>query len=149
MSYQIKAITNNNSNDALTEDPQYTPNTSRSMTAVTNSFPSKRKPEVPTEALTSNKSRKTSADATPQHIVADHYNNIEDKGRQRRNESKIIFLRNFNNWVKSILISENISPQGVVLDMGCGKGGDLLKWSKARISKLVGLGTRIFLFFFT
>lgn len=38
---------------------------------------------------------------------------------------------------------------GKVLDMGCGKGGDLTKWAKARIREYVGVGepslARIFL----
>lgn len=29
-----------------------------------------------------------------------------------------------------------------VLDLGCGKGGDLLKWKKGRIDKLVCTGKR-------
>ena len=29
---------------------------------------------------------------------------------------------------------------GKVLDIGCGKGGDLTKWNKARIREYVGVG---------
>lgn len=28
-----------------------------------------------------------------------------------------------------------------VLDLGCGKGGDLMKWQKAGLSEYVGIGT--------
>jgi mRNA (guanine-N7-)-methyltransferase len=30
--------------------------------------------------------------------------------------------------------------RGKVLDMGCGKGGDITKWSKAKIRELLGVG---------
>ncbi|XP_066530716.1 mRNA cap guanine-N7 methyltransferase isoform X2 [Hoplias malabaricus] len=52
-------------------------------------------------------------------------------------------MRNFNNWMKSVLIGEILEKvkherrDVSVLDLGCGKGGDLLKWRKGRISKLV------------
>ncbi|CAB4036546.1 mRNA cap guanine-N7 methyltransferase [Paramuricea clavata] len=76
--------------------------------------------------------------------VAKHYNEHKDNTREERKQSPIFYLRNFNNWVKSVLINEfmekykrktyhNLS----VLDLACGKGGDLLKWQKARISNLV------------
>lgn len=85
-----------------------------------------------------------------------------DVGVRQRLESPIIGLKNFNNWVKSVLITRFAHPvlvaspsnnqrnggdrrgrggqSGKVLDMGCGKGGDLGKWSKARIKEYVGVG---------
>jgi mRNA (guanine-N7-)-methyltransferase len=74
-------------------------------------------------------------------------------GVEQRRDSPIIGLRNFNNWIKSVLISVFAHPvlqasktvgrasmRGKVLDMGCGKGGDLSKWHKAKIKEYVGLG---------
>jgi len=49
-------------------------------------------------------------------------------------------MRNFNNWVKSVLIGRHAVRGGTVLDLGCGKGGDLLKWKKAGIATYIGLG---------
>src|ERR1051325_1959119 len=81
-----------------------------------------------------NKSIKHSRTATPNNrVVADHYNSKMDIGVQRRRESTIIFLRSFNNWVKSVLIGKYATRDGYALDIGCGKGGDLLKWNKANI----------------
>lgn len=80
-------------------------------------------------------------------VVAKHYNNIEDKGLQDRSKSRIFFMRNSNNWIKSYLINyclEQIRDRQVdgypvcVLDLGCGKGGDLLKWQKGKIHHLIG-----------
>ncbi|XP_043923116.1 mRNA cap guanine-N7 methyltransferase [Protopterus annectens] len=76
--------------------------------------------------------------------VATHYNKLQEVGLQERSQSRIFYLRNFNNWMKSVLIGEfldKIREQNKrdinVLDLGCGKGGDLLKWKKGRISQLV------------
>ncbi|KAJ7338656.1 hypothetical protein JRQ81_012558 [Phrynocephalus forsythii] len=80
---------------------------------------------------------------THTEAVAAHYNKLEEVGLQQRSTSRIFYLRNFNNWIKSVLIGEFIDKvrqrkQNItVLDLGCGKGGDLLKWRKGRISKLV------------
>ncbi|XP_011297951.1 mRNA cap guanine-N7 methyltransferase isoform X1 [Fopius arisanus] len=79
-------------------------------------------------------------------VVTQHYNALEEKGLSQRAQSRIIFMRNFNNWIKSMLINEFLeklrqsSSQGSalkVLDMCCGKGGDLLKWKKANIAHLI------------
>ncbi|XP_017097153.1 mRNA cap guanine-N(7) methyltransferase [Drosophila bipectinata] len=80
------------------------------------------------------------------HVVATHYNELKEAGRKDRQKSKIFFMRNFNNWVKSQLINEymaqikeqkRVGDALRVLDMCCGKGGDLLKWEKASISHLI------------
>lgn len=78
-------------------------------------------------------------------VVANHYNNVEEKGKAARTDSRIFYMRNFNNWIKSNLIAEFLEKVRAkkepihVLDLGCGKGGDLLKWKKGEISKLVGV----------
>lgn len=79
-------------------------------------------------------------------VVATHYNNLEELGRDERSKSRILRMRNFNNWIKSVLINEFLSKVKQtnklgeplrVLDMCCGKGGDLLKWEKAGITHLI------------
>ncbi|XP_056377472.1 mRNA cap guanine-N7 methyltransferase isoform X2 [Hyla sarda] len=76
--------------------------------------------------------------------VAAHYNELQESGLKERSQSRIFYLRNFNNWMKSALIGEFLDRlrrknhrNVTVLDLGCGKGGDLLKWKKGRIDKLV------------
>ncbi|GAW08472.1 guanine-N -methyltransferase [Lentinula edodes] len=83
-------------------------------------------------------------------VVVEHYNSRPEVGVIQRLDSPIIGLKNFNNWVKSVLISKFAHPalaassvrtqknKGKVLDLGCGKGGDITKWSKAKISDYVG-----------
>lgn len=80
-------------------------------------------------------------------LVRNHYNNVPERGRQwRTTDSRIKGLRVFNNWIKSCII-QRYSPDEdfvagasrsgpppkklLVLDMGCGKGGDLNKWQSA------------------
>lgn len=81
--------------------------------------------------------------------VAAHYNELQEVGLEKRSQSRIFYLRNFNNWMKSVLIGEFLEKVRqrkkrniTVLDLGCGKGGDLLKWKKGRIDKLVCTGKR-------
>ncbi|XP_061674154.1 mRNA cap guanine-N7 methyltransferase [Syngnathoides biaculeatus] len=76
--------------------------------------------------------------------VANHYNRLQEVGLAARSQSRIFFMRNFNNWMKSVLIGETLEKvrdaghQHIsVLDLGCGKGGDLLKWRKGGIGHLV------------
>ncbi|KAJ5906021.1 mRNA cap guanine-N7 methyltransferase [Penicillium subrubescens] len=111
---------------------------------------------------------RTSRDRGVSDVVRQHYNAVPERGREwRKTESKIRGLRSFNNWVKSTLI-QKFSPdedfaarfndtkdwaddsmrpnqpeekQLLVLDLGCGKGGDLGKWQLApqKVELYVGL----------
>ena len=38
--------------------------------------------------------------------VAKFYNKLEEKGKEFRQDSRIYHMRNFNNWLKSMLINE-------------------------------------------
>lgn len=106
-------------------------------------------PEViDTEPENSDNANEQKPQAADNHtkVVATHYNTLEEKGLDARSKSKIFFMRNFNNWIKSVLINEYLTKVKAslrlgeplrVLDMCCGKGGDLLKWDKAGITHLI------------
>lgn len=78
-------------------------------------------------------------------VVAAHYNHLEEKGIRERFNSPIFYLRNINNWVKSVLIQEYVDKirekdygrRLRILDICCGKGGDMGKWQKARVEHVV------------
>lgn len=36
--------------------------------------------------------------------MAAHYNELQEVGLEKRSQSRIFYLRNFNNWMKSVLI---------------------------------------------
>lgn len=72
-------------------------------------------------------------------------NSRPNVGVENRELSPIIGLKKFNNWIKSVLIGKfayrgRDRPVAHILDIGCGKGGDLNKWKQARIRLYVGLG---------
>ncbi|TCD62622.1 mRNA cap guanine-N7 methyltransferase [Steccherinum ochraceum] len=120
-----------------------------------------------TEEVSDGSDSRPTKKARDVRLVEQHYNARPEIGVQQRNDSPIIGLKNFNNWVKSVLISHFAHPvlaaspnsgpyaqtgpagmrgrpvtgrgAGKVLDMGCGKGGDLTKWAKARIREYVGV----------
>lgn len=81
--------------------------------------------------------RKSVAARPHGELVSAHYNAVPQRGREwRRNESQIKGLRSLNNWIKSCLIQkfsrpEIPTPNLLVLDIGCGKGGDIGKWQSA------------------
>ncbi|XP_018917060.1 mRNA cap guanine-N(7) methyltransferase [Bemisia tabaci] len=82
------------------------------------------------------------------NAVASHYNSIEDVGGRERQKSRIVHLRNFNNWIKGMLIDHYLKKVSEkkkhreplkVLDLACGKGGDLLKWNQLQVTHVVGV----------
>ncbi|KAI8460232.1 mRNA capping enzyme-domain-containing protein [Phakopsora pachyrhizi] len=89
--------------------------------------------------------------------VADYYNGRPNTSKTERVESPIFGVRKLNNWIKSVLIGKlGVSEDGQpnirfnringknhlykkkVLELGCGKGGDLAKWDKVGINELFG-----------
>lgn len=63
-----------------------------------------------------------------------------------RSYSEILFLRSFNNWAKSVLISRYVErlpllkpTKPSVFDLCSGKGGDFFKWSRYNMSHYVAL----------
>lgn len=86
------------------------------------------------------------ASVSNSQVVASHYNTLEETGLAARAQSRIVFMRNFNNWIKGVLIkqfidrireSSKLGDPLRVLDMCCGKGGDLNKWEKSHITHLI------------
>ena len=80
------------------------------------------------------------ADAAAAQKVASAYDQLADQGRAGRERSGILHLRNLNNWVKATLI-RRFSPRLCrrVLDLACGKAGDLQKWLQGGLSHYVGV----------
>ena len=83
------------------------------------------------------KTRAASIAQSSVEVVRQHYNAVPQRDLGwRTSGSKIAGLRKFNNWVKASLIQrysrgERTEGRLKVLDLGCGKGGDLGKWQKA------------------
>ncbi|KAJ8920578.1 hypothetical protein NQ315_004717 [Exocentrus adspersus] len=90
--------------------------------------------------------KRKSSDTTYSEVVATHYNLIKEKGLDERSKSSVVYLRNFHNWIKSMLINEYLTKVKDkkkhnapirVHDMCCGKGGDLQKWKMGGITHLI------------
>ena len=62
-----------------------------------------------------------------------------------REDSDTIFVKRFNNFIKSQLINHFCFFSGMggrhlsILDLCCGRGGDLGKWAKNEIAHYVGV----------
>lgn len=94
-----------------------------------------RKRQQEREAEAARKAQQEAAQRGVHDVVKQHYNMVPERGREwRQTDSKIKGLRSFNNWVKSSLIQKFIGDERNlrILDIGCGKGGDLGKWEKSR-----------------
>jgi mRNA (guanine-N7-)-methyltransferase len=50
--------------------------------------------------LSSQSSSSVSKTENNSYVVAQHYNKLQEKGLAERFNSKIFYMRNFNNWVK-------------------------------------------------
>merc|ERR1712168_171634 len=66
--------------------------------------------------------------------VVEHYSQVKQAGLDQRDEARIIKMRNFNNFMKTLLINMYTKQGDRVFDMASGKGGDLNKWKSRRVS---------------
>jgi len=76
-----------------------------------------------------------------QEAARRHYDTLQ-RDRRTRHESYILHLRNLNNFLKASLIqlaSRQETGALRVLDLACGKGGDLQKWLKLKPSVYTGI----------
>jgi SAM-dependent methyltransferase len=71
--------------------------------------------------------------------AAAHYNARGDTHRTLNSKIDTLQQKNLNNWVKAMLITSAVRPKYSILDLACGKGGDLPKWSKQEIGHYVGV----------
>jgi mRNA (guanine-N7-)-methyltransferase len=67
-----------------------------------------------------------------------------EEGLSLREFSVIIFLRKFNNWIKSVLINKYVEALDFkhlpsVFDLCSGRGGDLNKWLFKKPSHYIAL----------
>jgi mRNA (guanine-N7-)-methyltransferase len=72
-------------------------------------------------------------------LVAQHYSGRANQTHQERKQSPIYRLRCLNNWVKSNLLQSKIRENDRVMDLACGKGGDLKKYARAKIASYLGV----------
>lgn len=71
--------------------------------------------------------------------VAQHYNKRRNTLRTTTSGAEMLGLRNMNNFIKSCLLNHYLSPNCSVLDVACGKGGDMAKYRAGRIAHYVGV----------
>ena len=85
-------------------------------------------------------SEQPAADVIAAEAVAAGYGGVESQSGTTRTESAEYGLRLFNNWLKATLIEMYAPfPCHAVLDLACGKLGDLSKWQHVGTAKLAAI----------
>lgn len=71
--------------------------------------------------------------------VQEHYDGVSMTTRQERAKGRLYDMKKFHNLVKRNLLRTYATFQERLLDLGCGRGGDLDKWKECRIGYIRGL----------
>ena len=87
-----------------------------------------------TSAKTSDVDKDAAANA-----VARHYSSRANQTHGERKKSVIYRLRCLNNWVKSNLLQTRLKENDRVMDLACGKGGDLKKYARGHVGFYIGV----------
>ena len=66
-------------------------------------------------------------------------NNTQDAYYNRNNIGNRDILQRFHNYIKHKLIESVLLPNDTLIDLACGRGGDLHKWSSCKASLVFGI----------
>ncbi|KAK2946444.1 putative mRNA cap guanine-N7 methyltransferase [Blattamonas nauphoetae] len=71
-----------------------------------------------------------------------HYNALSRGGGKKTDRaiSPIIHELSMNNWIKSVLFLNTLTtPDSIVVELGCGRGGDLTKYRHHHLTGIIGI----------
>lgn len=71
--------------------------------------------------------------------VRDHYDAVVTTSKETRAKGKLYDMKKFHNLMKRNLLRTYATFQERLLDLGCGRGGDLDKWRACQIGFIRGL----------
>jgi mRNA (guanine-N7-)-methyltransferase len=76
-----------------------------------------------------------------QEYIRDHYDThaVNTSSRKERARGIAAPLKTYHNAIKRELIATFASNTSSLLDIGCGRGGDLGKWENAKIKRVFGI----------
>ena len=68
-----------------------------------------------------------------------HYNRMAQETPQQRQMDDMLPVRNFHNWLKNSLIQTYCREGFRILDLCCGKGGDIFKYKHCKVAEYHGV----------
>lgn len=71
--------------------------------------------------------------------VARHYDSLSVRGRGARAAGPAFELKRAHNALKRDLLAEFAGGAGLLVDVGCGRGGDVAKWRDAGVRRVLGV----------
>ena len=75
----------------------------------------------------------------PKSKIRSHYNRMAHETHSQRQRDDMIAVRNLHNWVKHTLLTRYCKQGDSVLDLCCGKGGDIFKYKHLKVSRYTGV----------
>jgi mRNA (guanine-N7-)-methyltransferase len=71
--------------------------------------------------------------------VRDHYDAVQTTSKRDRARGDLFLLKKFHNHVKRSLLETYAAGADRLLDLACGRGGDLQKWHDCRVQFVKGV----------
>ena len=72
-------------------------------------------------------------------VIAEKFSSMAKRTLSERKASPLEKVFKFNSFVKANLITNYVAERSTVLDLGCGKGGDLSKFSRKNLNSYTGI----------